>query len=744
MMRKRLLLLILGLYLLITLAYGVVNPLFEAPDEHWHFFTAVYLSENKSLPVVEEEYDTWLSQQAAQPPLYYILGGALIAPLDTSTARDEVWLNPFRLQGIGNAAALVNKNQVIQTAAAQWPWQGTVLAAHVLRIFSTLLGVGTLLAVYGSARLIWPNNERLALLAVALPAFLPQFNFLHASISNDPLVIFWCSLALWQLIWLWQHQPTAKRLLLLGITIGLAALSKNAGVLLLVFAVGFLLIVQLKNSFSLPSIPSRREGKRLGRGLAKTAVTLILPVLLIAGWLWWRNWQLYGDWTATNQFIRLAGGDREFALWQVLGESGGLWRSAFAVFGWFNLLAPAWVYAIWNGVAVLGLLGLLRTFRDWRLEIRDFFRAPLSTLHSPIPLFLLLFGWLLAVYAGLVLFMLRTPAAQGRLLFPAIVPLALGLAVGLHRWRWLDWLAPAAALGTTIFCLWGVIGPAYAPPPLLDQLPPTATSLDLDFSELTLRGIEVETKTAVPRQTITFTLYWQANATPPTPPELVVDVLGRGLEPLGNSHSYHGRGLYPATEWPLDKIVADRMSVHLTGDAEVPVLAQLFVRLVDETAQDVPSVPVGTVTVLPSSWPAPAETVLAEIGGAVQVTAVRVMPTQAQPDDTITVDVTWQVITPPQADWTTLLHLAPPNEPPLATGDSPPLAGSYPTRVWAAGQQFSDQYELTLPRDLAEGSYPLWLGMYRSDTIERLPLTMAGEPQPSNILQIGVVEVVAP
>ena len=43
MSRQRLLLgLILAGYLLVTLAYGVVNPLFEAPDEHWHFFTADY------------------------------------------------------------------------------------------------------------------------------------------------------------------------------------------------------------------------------------------------------------------------------------------------------------------------------------------------------------------------------------------------------------------------------------------------------------------------------------------------------------------------------------------------------------------------------------------------------------------------------------------------------------------------------------------------------------------------------
>ncbi|WP_420645506.1 glycosyltransferase family 39 protein [Candidatus Leptofilum sp.] len=752
MSSRRWLMLILSLYLLITVAYGVLNPLFEAPDEHWHFFTAVYIAENQTLPVVEEEYDTWLSQEAAQPPLYYILSAGLIAPLDTSTAREEVWLNPFGTQGIGNAAALVNKNQMVHTAVEQWPWQEYVLAAHILRIFSTFLGLGTLLAINGCARLLWPQNDRLPLLAVAIVAFLPQFNFLHAAISNDTLVIFLCSVALWQLLWLWQHEPDTKRLLLLGITIGLAVLSKNAGVLLLIFAVGFLALNHLKEKSA-----DFADGRRLSFSTFatwgwQTAVYIILPVLLIAGWLWWRNWQLYGDWTATNQFIRIAGGDRDFTLWQVLGESGGLWRSLFGVFGWFNLLAPTWAYMVWYILAGLGILGLFRIIGDWRLETGDFSQSLISNLQSfgsaqdksLISPPLLLFGWLLAVYAGLLLFMLQTPAAQGRLLFPAIVPLALGLAAGLHRWRWFDWLAPAAALVTTIFCLWGVIRPAYALPPLVDSLPTTATPLNLRFDELTLLGIEIETETAVPNETITFTLYWQADAVPEIAPELVVDVLGRRLEPLANSHSYHGRGLYPATEWPTGAIVADQIEMRLTDEADPPVLAQLFVRLVDETSQEAPSVAVGEVVVLPTSWPEPANEILAEIGGAVQVSGVTVSTRQTQPGETITVNVSWQIIASPQAEWTTLLHLAQPGEPPLATGDSPPLAGDYPTRVWVAGQRFSDAYQLMVPEGLANGRYPLWLGMYNSNTIERLPLTTDGERQPTDLLQIGWLEIVDP
>ncbi len=740
-MKSRLLPLILASYAIITLAYGILNPLFEAPDEHWHFFTAVYIAENGRLPVVEEEYDTWLSQEAAQPPLYYILGAALISPLDTGSAREEVWLNPFGTQGIGNAAALVNRNQIIHTAAEAWPWHGTFLAAHLLRVLSTLLGLGTLLGIYHSARLLWPDETKRPLLATALIAFLPQFNFQHATISNDPLIIFLSTVALWQLIWLWQHPLTMRRLLLLGVTIGLAALSKNAGVLLLVFATGFLAARSLRDGF---------DGwpRKLGQVSWQTAVFIGLPVLLIAGWLWWRNWQLYGDWTATSQFIRIAGGDRDFTLLQVMAESGGLWRSLFAVFGWFNLLAPSWVYWVWNGLVIAGLVGLLRLeIRDWRVNRANSLHSPLSIFIKNNLLPLLLFGWVLAVYAGLVLFMLRTPAAQGRLLFPAILPLALGLAHGLAGWRWrpILWLAPAAALLTTLYSLWGVIVPAYQPPPAVTSLPTEATSLQQEMgARLTLLGVEMETETAVPGDTIWFTLYWQADATPQVPPELVVNVLGRSLTPVGSSHSYHGRGLFPATEWPTGAIVADRMGVRLAEAVETPVLAQLFVRLVDDVSLNPPSVPVSSVKIAPLAWPERSEAVLGEIGSAVQLTAVSPLPTQASPGDTIQVNVTWQVIAPPQADWTTLLHLAEANQPPLATGDSPPLNGDYPTRVWAAGELFTDSYTVTIPVDAPDGRYPLWIGMYNSETIERLPLISGGEPQPNHVYQLGTIEIVSP
>lgn len=731
---RRWLVIILTGYVLITLAYSVVNPLFEAPDEHWHYFTAQYIKDHDALPFVTDPYDPWMAQEAAQPPLFYVLGAALITPINTTHARSQVWLNPFFYAG--DAARLTDVNQVVHTPAEAWPWTGVWLAAHVLRAFSTLCGLGTLVCVYGCGRLLWPDEAHNALLATALVAFLPQYNFVHASISNDPLIIFLCSFALWQVLWVWFHDGRWPRLLLLGITCGLAALTKNAGLLLLVYTTGILFLHALKTADRSP-----KRGWLMGWG--HTAVFVILPALLITGWWWWRNQQLYGDFTATEPFIRIAHGDRGYTWWQVLGETGGLVRSAVAVFGWFNVLAPTWVYVVWAGLGLTAVLGAVKglKMRGWRSAVTANKPPPISFLQASWFPALLLGIWFLLVYAGLLLFMLRTPAAQGRLLFPAIVPLGLALAGGLLRWGWrgIYGLPPLLALLTTLTGCLLVIRPAYAPPPVAASLPDDVTRLETAVGQgLILRGVTAEPATALPGDTHWFTFYWTANPVPVTPPELVVELFGRDLALVGKSHTYHGQGRYPANLWPAGEIIADRVGIRLTETAVAPVLARLFVRLAPD--EDSEGIQVGEVKIVPAAWP-PAGDALAQIGAGIGVTAVALRQDHVQPGDVLNIDITWQVQQPPGTDLTTLVHLAAAGQPPLATGDDQPLAGQYPTRVWAATEVIADHYAITIPADLPPGRYPIWIGLYNAATGERQPATIDGQRQPNDVLLAGYVNV---
>lgn len=751
-------LILLG-YLAITLAYGAVNPLFEAPDEQWHFFTADYIASNARLPVVGPDTQQWLGQEAAQPPLYYLLGAQLIKPIDTAGAADSLWLNPYAW--IGDADALANVNRMVHTSAEAWPWQGYALAAHLLRAFSTLLGLGTLLAIYGSGRLVWPDDPVKPLLATGLVAFLPQFNFIHASVTNDTLITFLASAALYQLLRLWQRPNGSRQwlaLLLLGITVGLAALTKNAGVVLLIYGLGFLLVL------------AAREGRP--RLMAQAVLLVALPAVALAGWLWVRNLALYGDPTATNQFVAIAGGDRGYTLFQVLGESSGLLLSLVGVFGWFNLRPPEWVYGVWAGLGVVAAVGA-GSCLWWRRTAEPPPPAPSNSALSwwaraaraPWMLPLLLAGWVLAVYAGLVTFMLQTEAAQGRLLFPAILPVALALAWGLvgsggcatrgaQGFVRRFWLLPILlALLTTLYCLLFIVRPAYAIPGSVVALPEEALPVLPELRDrgqgLSLLGAAVAEDSAEPGDVVWLTLYWQAATPPPMPtqpipeqsglaPEAVIEVFGADQQRIGNVHSYHGRGLYPASLWPAGAIIADRFAVQIDPTTPTPVLARVFTRLADGR----PGIEVATIRVADRDGPSPPETTVALLGDSIALASVALVPETARPGDEVAVVVQWYVpVGQPAQNYTTLIHLGQPDEPPLATADSPPLGGAYPTSAWRNNEAINDRYRLSLPADLPAGRYPVWIGLYDPATGERLPVVIDGAAQPNNVYLAGWIEV---
>jgi hypothetical protein len=195
--------------------------------------------------------------------------------------------------------------------------------------------------------------------------------------------------------------------------------------------------------------------------------------------------------------------------------------------------------------------------------------------------------------------------------------------------------------------------------------------------------------------------------------------------------------MYPANLWQPGEIIVDRFSIQLDEEVEVPTLGRVRVSVIDG-GQDVQA---GEVKIVPTSWPKNEAPPLAQIGEAIALNSADMNPVTAGAGDTIHLDVQWHVLQSPNAELTTLVHIGQPDQAPLAVGDRPPLNGDYPTRSWETGEIIDDFYAVTLPADLKPGKYPLWIGLYDSETIIRWPLTVDGEVHSQGVYLAGFVEV---
>ena len=146
---------ILIAYVVLGAIYSVVTPIFEASDELWHYPLVQWLSKGNPLPVQDPTSVGPWKQEASQPPLYYALMGWATFWIDTSDIDQTLRPNPHVDNGVITRDG--NVNLVIHDPAREWfPWRGTVLAVHLVRFLSVLLGAATVWLTYRIALEVLP------------------------------------------------------------------------------------------------------------------------------------------------------------------------------------------------------------------------------------------------------------------------------------------------------------------------------------------------------------------------------------------------------------------------------------------------------------------------------------------------------------------------------------------------------------------------------------------------------------
>ena len=83
----------------------------------------------------------------------------------------------------------------------------------------------------------------------------------------------------------------------------------------------------------------------------------------------------------------------------------------------------------------------------------------------------------------------------------------------------------------------------------------------------------------------------------------------------------------------------------------------------------------------------------------------------------------WKVKSPPPFDFTQFVHIRNQAGEVVAQADFQPLKGEYPTRYWRPGEVVVDVVDIPIPAGVTAGEYRVLAGLYRWDTLERLPVT---------------------
>ena len=708
------------LFVILGVLYSSATPIFEASDELWHYPVVKYIADGRGLPVQQPGVEALWQQEGSQPPAYYALAALVTAWIDTDDLSEVRWLNP--MANIGQPLAAGNKNLVIHTEREAFPWRGTALAVHLIRLLSVFLCASAVYLTYLLALEVAPRHSDLALTAAALVAFNPMFLFISGSVNNDNLIVPLATLILWLVVrTLRQGWLSNGRAFLLGLLLGLAALTKLSGLALLPLTAAVLVVVAAR--------------RRAWSALFRWGALIGVPVLVVAGWWYLRNWQLYGDPTGLNAMLDVAGRRPEpFTFHRLKSEFQGYRLSYWGVFGGFNVIAPQPLYWFYDLLVLAGMAG----WGAWLVRRRGLWRSPAAER------LLVLAAWVLIVLVALIRWTSQTFASQGRLAFPALGAIAVLVAFGLAGWLPRRWeRRELAAVSVLLFLLaaaipFAVIRPAYARPSILTEgdVPVDAQRSDVTHAgSLRLLAYELPQEPVRPGQTLPVTIYWQL--TEPTDGDLAVFVhlFGRGGELVGQVGSYPGLGAYPLKLLKPGDIVRDTYQVPIVVTAAVPSLLRVDVGLFDRAdpaltglsvigaAGEDASGMIGAARLLPyaaeSDLP---RTPRFDLGGQAALMGYHFPQNDVRPGDTLSITLFWQAQARMAEDYQVFVHLMGLDGRPVAQGDKSPLDGDWPTSAWEPGQTFRDDYQIQVPEGLVPGAYELRVGLYRLADFARLPV----------------------
>jgi 4-amino-4-deoxy-L-arabinose transferase-like glycosyltransferase len=723
---QRLAILVLIAHLALGVLYSVAVPIWEAHDEWGHYAFVRYLATERTFPPpgtkLVERYD-----ESVQPPLYYILGALATFWINTDDGLEPI-INPYATTGDGTGG--INFT-VHRWERESFPYRGTALAIHVTRLVSVLLSTLVAWTTYLIGRSLFPAREEIALGAMAINAFWPQFLFMGSVVSNDIMVTASASLVLFFMLRIVIYETGVRDWLALGFCLAGAVASKgNALALFPLVLLGL-------------TVPTIRWVKRKSAPMRWSIVVLSCLGLVLA-WLLFQNvvlrlsyFRVYAKRLSQLHVFLDPSTISERVNWHsFLDTLQYAFITFWAVFGWGNVGIEGWIYDLVAFICFLAGLGLLLLLLG--RESRPQVRLGLMILIADV-FFVTALPMYISLLRGRVFLM------PGRYILPAISAVSVLLSVGLTGpvpakvARTLMGVVAAIMFVFALLVPFRYILPAYAEPPMLSAADVQAIQnpLGINFdNKAELLGYDVGKGRVRAGEAIAITLYWHCLSHMEHNYTLSVQVLGPDYHGYGGVNLYPGRGNFATSLWKVGDTFGETYWIPVAPDVPAPVMGRVKVALfIDDPSQE--HLPVldlqgqvadrsavfGRIKIVPREHPEHVieNQVHYELDSKLALIGYELSP----PADLETgVDLTlyWQALSDLDEDYTVFVHWLDEEGRILAQQDNQPRNGTYPTGLWEEGEIVEDMYHLTVPAGFPANRPPVLLavGMYRLETLERL------------------------
>ncbi len=739
---------ILLFYLVFGLIYALATPIFEANEEIWHFGYVEQLRKTGSLPrQIFDGRDTIYRQHGSQPPLYYGLMAVATAPFSIEDADSFRRLNPY--VSAKQPDSFGNKNLIIHDNSLSL-FDGTGLAVLFMRAAGLALSAGTIVFVYKIGELVAPQRLTVAFVAAAITGLNPMFIFVSASVNNDTLAMILNGALIWLLLRTLRDGFALRRTLALALLFALTSLTKLTGMVLLPVMLGLGIYV------------FRKTGDR--RGLLMFLYFVALFWLLIAGWWFFRNVQLYGEPFGIITMANIAGPrDITFSLADWLGEYQQFRMSYWGLFGALNIQVTGVFYLLADLMTFLGIIGCVFLAMQL-LAISDFAYARYELAHL-----LTLASSLAILWLGVLYWSALTSAAEGRLVFPLIAIVSPLLAVGFVEVVW--WIVfslrppnlefvragdavPKELLHNTmlwqlrflaivaLFAPISVIAGQYDSPQPVDAIPDRARPVYAEYGDVALVAYERSDRRYSAGDQVRLKLYWQVLMQSQSDNSIYFSLVDDHGQEIGSYETFPGAGSLRTSRWHAGRIYPDEYLISISRAAygRYPI----FLRVEWEDRERSAAI---SAT---SEEGENIEPVLLDIGAVVTAgyqptaTGFSEIPADSQPvfEEQIRLEsfklnlelneiiLNWKSESTPEENYTVFAHLLDSEGNILSQDDNSPRL---PTKYWRWGESFTTFHRFDATYHMLD--YIVSVGLYINDglTFPKLEYTKVVEQEGEEI-----------